>query len=141
MVGALLDNVNVKRLTYAIVAVFAFIFVTDYLIHQLWLGEIYRAMPSHWRQPEEMKQYFLFLLLGQFIIAKYFTIIFAKGYEGKGPAEGLRFGFLMAFFTIGGLLIQYAVTPVPTSLVLKWALGYLMQSLGAGVVAALVYRR
>lgn len=134
-------GINIKRLTIAVVAVFVYIFASDFVIHQLILGSKYQAIPSLWRTPEEMKNHFIWMFLGQLLIAKYFTFIFAKGYEGKGIAEGFRFGILAGLFTMGGVFIQYAVYPLPCEIFLAWCGLYLVQSVGAGIVAALVYKR
>jgi hypothetical protein len=79
--------------------------------------------------------------LGQVLIAKFFCVIFAKGYTGGGVPEGIRFGILMGFFSMGHCVINYAVMPVSCSLGCYWmGLGFL-QMLGAGVVASLVYKK
>lgn len=141
MFGAYLEGVNVKRLALTILAVFVFIFASDFLIHTVWLSDTYKSTAHLWRTDEDMKAHFAFMILGQFLIAKYFCVIFAKGYEGKGPIEGVRYGLLIALFNLGGMLINFAVTPIPASLTLNWAVACFAQSIGSGVIASLVYKR
>lgn len=141
MVHAFIRGLNIKKLTLAVVAVFVFILFSDYLIHEVLLKSSYEATLSLWRPPAEMGSYVVYMLFGQFLIAKFFTVIFAKGYEGKGIVEGVRFGLLMGFFCAGGYFIQYATTPMPSSLLWSWVIAGIVQLMGAGVVAALVYKR
>jgi len=47
---------NRKRLVLAIVAAFAGIWVTDFLIHGVWLANTYKATASLWRPEAEMQR-------------------------------------------------------------------------------------
>lgn len=143
MIKDFCSGINCKRAFFAFGAVFAVIFATDFLIHGKLLADAYHATASLWRSEAEMRDggFCLWMLLGQLLIAKMFVVIFAKGYEGKGPAEGVRFGLLAGLFSVSHCFIQYAVTPIPRSLLLVWVATGLMQMILAGIVAALVYRR
>lgn len=141
MIHAFLQGLNIKRLTLAIVAVFIFTLFSNFVIHELLLKSSYEATMNLWRPKDEMSRYLVYMLFGQFLIAKFFTIIFAKGYEGRGIGEGVRFGLLMGFFSAGGCFIQYVTTPMPASLLWSWILAGIVQSIGAGIVASLVYKR
>ena len=81
------------------------------------------------------------MLLGQLLIAKALTVLFAKGYEGTGVMEGVRFGILVTPLIIAPVFIQYAVTPLPQSILWAWVGLGIIQVVLASVVAALVYRR
>lgn len=121
----------------AIIGVFLFIFISDWVIHGVLLKNQYAETAALWRTEESIIPWALFG--GQALIAIFFVAIFRKGYEGKGMIEGVRYGFLMAAFTTGSTMIQYAVAPYPLSLIGGWiGLGFL-QSIGAGMVAAAVY--
>src|SRR5688572_30699961 len=109
MMKVFLGNTNIKRLSMAIAAVFVFIFATDFLIHSVLMKDMYASNASLWRTEAEMQSHFGWMLLGQFLIAKFFCVIFARGYENKGIWEGARFGVLMAPMSMGGFLINYAV--------------------------------
>lgn len=137
----LLDGVNQKRLAFTILALFGYIFASDFIIHQLILGESYKATASLWRPEDEMKKMCGWMLLAQIVIATFAAILFAKGYEKKGLMEGVRFGFLLGGYTVAPFLIQYVVFPIPRSIVAAWVvLGFVQVILG-GVVAAAVYRK
>lgn len=138
---SLTNGVNIKKAVIAMIAVFAYIFVTDILIHGFALKGLYAATASAWRPEAEMQSNMLWMCIGQAILAKYFVWIFAKGYEGKGVMEGVRFGTLMGLFVVGTYFVQYAVQPITLELLAAWSVLGTAQSIGAGVVAALLYKR
>lgn len=136
-----LKNVNTKRLGMLIGAVFLFQFASDFLIHQVLLKQTYAETASLWRKPEEIQALFPFMLLGQLILAIFFSLIFVKGYEGKGLPEGVRFGILAGGLLSAPLFIEYAVSPLTCGLVCSWLVAGMVQAMGAGMIASLVYRR
>jgi hypothetical protein len=105
------------------------------------LKGLYAETPTLWRPEMEMCNYICWLLLGQLVIAKSMAYLFAKGYEGKGIGEGLRFGIIMGPLLVAPNLIQYAVTPLPSSVVWAWVGTGLVQAILGGVVLSLVYKR
>ena len=141
MCKELMGDVNVKSCAIAVVAVFVFIFLSDWVIHGQLLAGIYETTPELWRSKEAMKDFFLYMLIGQLIIADVFTFIYARGSEGKGWCEGLRFGILMGFLFSGGTLIWYAVVPYSQTLLWSWIGGNFFQTIGAGTIAGLIYKK
>lgn len=140
MIQAFTKDINMKSATISMLVIFAFIFLSDWLIHGVFLKSAYQATSDMWRSPEEMQAHMAWMLLGQFIIAKYFVIIFANGYKGTGIGEGLRFGFYIGLFAAGPVLINFAVSPIPASLAWSWIGFGLLQTLGAGAIVAKVYK-
>lgn len=122
-----------------ILAVFASIWIAEFLIHGLWLAPRYVETASLWRPEGEMITWAI--LLGQFLAAAFFSIIFAYGYEGRGWMEGVRYGILMGLFASANTWIQYAVTPLPLDITLSWVAASVGEGVIAGIVAALIYRR
>ena len=130
---------NIKRLLAAVVVVFIVHQALGYLIHQMLLTSLYEQTSNLWRPMAEIKHGVM--ILTALIWAVLFVLIFAKGYEGKGVSEGIRFGFWV------GLLISipfaydtYAVMPVPYSLALSWFVYSTIQIIVCGAVAALIYK-
>jgi hypothetical protein len=124
-----------------ILGVFAFIWASNFLIHGLILKSAYAATASLWRPEAEMCKFFMYLLGGQLVISIFFSWIFAKGYEGKGWQEGVRFGLLIGLFSCGPTLISYAVSPLPCSIACAWMGLGLIQYVLAGIVASLIYKK
>jgi hypothetical protein len=141
MFTGLLGNINKKSLVLTIIVAFAYVFASDFIIHGFVLGKSYQETASLWRPEQEMQSYMLWMLLGQFFVASSFAVVFARGYEGKGIMEGIRFALLMIPFSLAPCFIQYAVTPIPSSLLWAWVGLGGIQALGAGVVVALIYSK
>ena len=131
---------NVARGALSAIAVFVFIFIYEWLFHGQFLMADYTATAALWRGQAEMMANMGWLSLGQALFAVLFAVIFTKGYEGRGVAEGIRYGFLIGLLLTGPTLVRYAVEPIPATLAIKWILGGLIEAIGSGIVAALVYR-
>ena len=132
---------NPKRLILAIVAVFVGIFVTDFLIHGLWLEQNYADTANLWRTKDEMNKRFGWLLLGQFLVAVTFTMVWAKGFAEKAcPVCAVRFGLFMALFSQAHTFIAYAVQPLPGIIPLKWFIAGVIQGVLLGLLVFFVYK-
>ncbi|PKL15776.1 MAG: hypothetical protein CVV49_19720 [Spirochaetae bacterium HGW-Spirochaetae-5] len=113
---------NIKRFLAGGLAIFAVFQICDFIIHGLILGDTYMSMTNVWR-PDMMSLMWI-MYLSSFIFSYLMMYIFVKGYEDRGLLEGVRFGILIGLMTyILGAFYQYALYPLPLSLVLKWA-GY-----------------
>ncbi|MCC7442951.1 MAG: hypothetical protein IT285_15060 [Bdellovibrionales bacterium] len=134
-----MKSVNWKWMGIAAFAVFFTIFATDFVIHGWWMKESYQNTASLWRTEDEMQGYMGWMLIGQFMIGAFLTWIFAKGYEGKGWIEGIRFGGLIGAFAVSHYFITYAVSPYPFDIFASWVVTGFMQAVLCGVVAAWVY--
>ena len=91
---------NPKRLVLAIVAVFIGIAVTDFLIHQVWLKEMYGATASLWRTEGDMQAHLGWIMVGEFLVAVTFTTLWARGFaEHACPTCATMFGLFMGLFS------------------------------------------
>ncbi len=132
---------NIKRLLLAIVAVFLGIFVTDFLIHGVWLKADYAASTGLWRPEAEMQKFMGWLMLGQLLAAITFTTLYARGFAEKGCRFGaVMFGLFMGLFMQGNTLITYAVQPLPGSLAVKWFVAGTAQGVVLGLLLSLAYK-
>ena len=131
---------NMKRLLLAIVAAFALIFGTDFLIHGFWLTSDYEATKSLWRPETEMHTHFHWMLFAQLLCAATFVIIWAKGFAGRDIATGITFGLLMGMFQGIWAIINYVVMPLPGALATKWFFAGVVQCVLLGIVTALIYK-
>jgi hypothetical protein len=86
---------------------------------------------------EKLAIYFLSRIL--FVLV--FTYIFVKGYEGRGPIEGLRYGLLVwLLYSIPMTVGFWAFYQMSGALALAWIGIGLVEMLGGGLTAAIVYR-
>ncbi|MBL7714130.1 MAG: hypothetical protein JNL01_01605 [Bdellovibrionales bacterium] len=141
MFDAFFSKVNMKRWWMTAGAVFAWIFVSDMLIHGFFLKDVYQQTANLWRTQEDMSHFMGWMTGGQAMAALWGSFIFTKGYENKGWKEGARFGLLLGFFMISHFFIQFATTPMPMSLFWSWTWTGMIQCVGAGVVASFVYKK
>ena len=132
---------NPKSLLITIFVAFVTVFATDFLIHQVWLGSTYKATASLWRPEAEMMAKMPWMLLGQFLAAAAFTMIFAACVaEKRCMSCTLKYAVTMGIFVSAGQLMTYVVQPVPGSLVAKWMLATVVQTVVLGVIVHKVYR-
>lgn len=135
------QRINKKSFLITSLFIFVAIFITDFLIHGLILKGQYEATASLWRSESEMQGVFHWMLIGQAVIALFFTRLFTHGYQNKGIKEGVCFGFMFAGIFAGNDFILYTVTAYPMSLVWAWIGTRFAQSILLGVIAAKVYKQ
>ncbi len=131
-----------KKLWMGFVTVFIVTVLTNFLIHQVLLGGLYRsASMSALMRPEAEGQANLWIHFVTAAIASFFfTLIFSKGYEGKGIGEGVRFGFYVGMLmSIPMAYDTYAEMPIPYSLALQWFIYGVVQYVILGIVVAMVF--
>jgi hypothetical protein len=129
-----------KKVWVGTVAVFVVYAVMDMLVNGMLLESTYRdeSMKHLWRPEEEMKMW-LFIVVEAFV-AFFFTLIFSKGYEGKGIGEGIRYGLYVGLMmSIPMAYGSYGAMPITYSLALQWFLYGVIEFVILGVVAAAVF--
>ncbi|MBA7678966.1 hypothetical protein ES703_87246 [subsurface metagenome] len=130
---------NRKRFILASIVVFVVYEITNWIVHSLILSGVYQRLQSLWR-PDMMDKMWI-MYVTAFIFSFLFVYIFTKGYEGKGVAEGFRYGlYIGLLMNIVGMFNQYAVYPVPLNLTIQWFIYGMIQFIIIGIVTALIYR-
>jgi hypothetical protein len=71
---------NIKRLILVIVVAFVVLWVTDFLIHGVWMMPDYRATQQLWRTDAEMTSHMGWMLGAQLLFVITFVILWAKGF-------------------------------------------------------------
>ena len=110
-----------------------------FVVHELLLGEEYRALATLYRSDAESQNYFHYMVIAHVLIGFTMTWIYRQGIDSSKSAvnQGLRFGLAMALFsTIPGYLIYYAVQPLPASLVHKQMIFSTIGMLLLGILVA-----
>ena len=70
----------------------------------------------------------------------FFTFIFTKGYEGKGVAEGTRYGLYTGIWlSIGMAYGAYGMVDIPYGMTLEWFILGVLRFVVMGIVASLLY--
>ncbi len=110
---------NTKRLILAIVVAFVVLWVTDFLIHGVWMTPDYRATQQLWRTDTEMQSHMAWMLGAQLLFVITFVILWAKGFAS---------------------LIMYVVVPMPGSIAAKWFFAGIVQTILLGLVTFWIYK-
>ncbi len=132
---------NWNKLLIAFVAVFVVAQVMNYVIHGVWLAPTYKSLASVWRPEADMQSKMWIMFVTGAIWSFFFCYVFSRGYEGKGLAEGARYGAIIGlFFGVSQAYDSYVIYPIPYSLALKWFLSGLAYCVVLGIVAAAIYK-
>lgn len=134
---------DLKRWVMAAVGAFGVIVSSEFVIHNVWLGEFYRRHGSWWRPEAEMQSLMGLMFAGQAALAVLLSFIYAKGYEAhKGTVtQGFRFGFLIGLLlTVPNTLMYHVIYPYPVSLLLNWLVGGIAEVVLAGMIIGYLYK-
>jgi len=130
---------NWKRFLSASVVVFVVIEAMEFLINNVILMSQYEQLKDLWR-PDMASKMWLMYLIG-LLVAFLFTYIFIKGREGKGIAEGVRYGIIIWLFVSVPMSLGFWIMfPITLKLALWWILFSLLEMLIAGILVAAIYR-
>jgi hypothetical protein len=126
-----------KKFWLAFVAVFITAEILNAVVYNFILGSAFGSLPV-WRA--DMKSlmwiYPVITLVGSF----FFTFIFSKGYEGKGIAEGVRYGLYTGIWlSLGMAYGTYGMVDIPYGMTLQWFIFGVVTYVVMGIVASLVY--
>ena len=131
---------NIKRLIFAIIAAFAVLWVTDFLVHGIWMKPDYLATASLWRPEAEMTSYMSWMLGAQLLSAITFVLIWTRWADTARLGCAVGYGLLMGLYSGVWAIIMYVVIPMPGSIACKWFFAGIVQSLLIGLVTFFVYK-
>jgi hypothetical protein len=127
-----------KKLWLGVLTVFVVIAAWETIVNLLLLSSAYQATAHLWRPMAEMKIWLFYVIY--LFVAFFFTLIFSKGYEGKGVVEGLRYGFYVGMMMAVPMAYgTYGSMPIPYFMALQWFIYGLIEYLLCGMAVALVY--
>lgn len=134
---------NWKRLFLAALAAYVVIQILALLIHGVILQGFYQNLIRQgvFRSEAEMSGFIWVEFTMTALFALLFTYIFAKGYEGRGIMEGVRYGIIIGFFwNYVSAYMTFVYFPIPYALVWYWIVTGFIQSILAGVAVSLIYK-
>ncbi len=130
---------NVNRYVFASLAAFAFVFAFDFLLHGTFLHSIYQETQHLWRPEGETN---MAMMVGsELLFSLMFTCMYSRYGVGQNLKEGGRFGLCVGLIFAAVTLGTYCYMPIPFVLTASWMIGDLLRCSGAGVVAALIYKK
>jgi hypothetical protein len=133
-------NMNPKKLFIAFIAAFVFIFLFEFVLHAKLLHSAYMVVAGLWRPEADFNRLFPYLVLGQAIMAFFFTMIYARGFAGSGIAGGVSLGIMVGFFLLGLSLISFVVQPLTRTILLGWCVGGLVEFAIVGAIVGAIYK-
>jgi hypothetical protein len=133
---------NIKRLILAIIVAFVVLWVTDFLIHGIWMMPDYRATQQLWRSDAEMSSYMGWMLGAQLLFVITFVILWAKGFASHTTKIGcaVGYGLLMGLFSGVWAIIMYVIIPMPGSIATKWFFAGIVQTILLSLVTFWIYK-
>lgn len=127
-----------KKVWLGFVVVFILMVICSYIVNSLILASTYQSLQNLWR-PDMMSKMWIFYLVMLFQ-AFFFSFIFSKGYEGKGIAEGVRYGlYIGIWMSVGMAYATYAMIAIPYSMALQWFIYGVIEYVIYGIALALVF--
>ncbi|MBT3509894.1 MAG: hypothetical protein HN472_10190 [Nitrospina sp.] len=129
---------DTKRFALAVLAVFIFVFLFEFVVHGILLKGMYIETAHLWRAEEDSKM--IFIMLGQILLSLVATFMFTKlhGVEFFND-NGMKFGILIGLILASPTIASYCYMPVPFALWISWVGAELTKGIGAGITISLVY--
>ena len=131
---------NWKKFFFAFIAAFVVLFVFGFLWYATLMHDAHREVPTLLRPEADLKSYFGWLALGQFVMAFFFTLLCARYVPGGGAGAGAMLGFLVGLVYAGPHLISFAVQPLTFKILCGWIAGAVIQFAIAGAIVGAIYK-
>lgn len=134
---------KLKKYLMPTLTVFVVIAVYNFIFHGMIMEKHYLAYSHFFRPQDEIKKMQTYMYLANLIYSFAFCYIYSKGHEsGKNATQGIKFGIWVSLLIfLPQTLINIAIFPYPKALVLKWLIGYSVQAIVAGWIAATVFKK
>lgn len=130
-----------KKFWIGTITVFIGMAVLNIIVHGVLLSSAYQTEPyrSVMRPESEMNSMMWIYYVVYIVQSFFFTLIFLKGYEGKGVMEGVRYGSYMGMLMATPMAYaSYAMYPMPYSLAFQWFIYGIIQYILLGIILAIV---
>ena len=132
---------NFPRVAMAAVAAWILSLPIGYLVNEVILKDVFVANAAALRPHDvvmsNLPMAYGFMLVGFFA----FAYAYAKGYEGGGVLEGVRFGVLVALMLDCLVLVWwYATVPISSTMFIANCIDYIVEYSIYGAVVAAIYK-
>ena len=123
------------------VVVFLVMQVLGYVIHEVMMGDTYENLAAIFRPEAEMQSMMWIMMASSALMMFMFCYIFTRGHEGKGIAEGARYGLLIGLLVAGPMAIDpHVIFPVPGNVAMIWLISGIASLVIAGAVFSAIYK-
>jgi hypothetical protein len=134
------EIMNWKKFFIAFIAAFIWLFVFGFLWYGTLMHGAHQEVPTLWRTEADFKSYFGWLILGQIVMAFFFTMLCAKFVPAGGAGACAGLGVLVALVYAGVDLIFFAVQPWTSKILCGSIAGDLIEFVIAGAIVGAIYK-
>jgi len=131
---------NWKRFFFAFIGAFIFLFAFGFLWYATLMHDVHREVPTLLRPEGDLKSYFVWLALGQFVMAFFFTLLCVRYVPAGRAGAGAMLGLLVGLVYAGPHLISFAVQPLTFKILFGWIAGAVIQFTIAGAIVGAIYK-
>lgn len=131
---------NWKKFCLAFIAAFVFLFAFGFIWYATLMHDVHREVPTLLRPEGDLKSYFLWLALGQLVMAFFFTLLCARYIATGRAGAGAMLGLLIGLVYAGPHLISFAVQPLTLKILFGWIAGAVIQFTIAGAIVGAIYK-
>src|SRR5205823_14257021 len=109
----LFSIMNTKRLILAIVVAFVVLWVTDFLVHGVWMVPDYRGTQQLWRTDAAMGSRMSWMLGAQLLFAITFVLLWTRWAVTAPLGCAIGYGFPMGFFSGTWAIMMVVLGRIP----------------------------
>lgn len=132
---------NTQKYAIASLGAAVFIFLYGWLVYGLLLADYVASISPAGSMLPQAEQSILFIALGCLIQGFGLGLIFVKGYEARGPMEGVRFGLFLGIFLLGLYVLMTGISPYTLRAAITFTVIDTIMYMGAGVAMAMLYKK
>lgn len=129
---------SIKRFMIAAVCAFIFVFIYEFIVHGIFLKDIYEQTAELWRPEAEMSM--PIMLLGQALfglaVAFFYPIV---GLNAEGCKKAMPFAISLGLVMAAPQIASYCYLPIPMKLSVFWMLTEFFKAFGTVLVVAKIY--
>ncbi len=130
-----------KTFWIGFVVVYLVMQVLGYVIHEVMMGDTYEKLAAIFRPEAEMQSMMWIMMASSALMMLMFCYIFTRGHEGKGIAEGVRYGVFIGLLMAGPIAIDpHVIFPVPGNVAMIWLISSIASLTIAGAIFAAIYK-
>ena len=133
---------QIKKFLLPLVAVFGVVTVFDLVFHEFIMSKIYLEYSALFRAQDEIQKHSNLMHIANIIYSSAFCYIYSKGYEpGKSVSQGIRYAIWISLLLwIPQAIVHTVIFPYPKILQISWLIGYVVQTVLAGITVTTTYK-
>lgn len=135
---------ELKNLLLPTLAVFIAVTAFNIIFHGVVMDKVYLDNSHFFRPQDEIQKHKIYFWIADLIYSYAFCYVYSKGHEKKEniASQGLKYGLWISLLVwIPSTIVSCVIFPFPIALQLRWLIGYVIQSIIAGMVVSYVFTK